>query len=79
MNNGSVLVNVSNTFFIGILDHIDLCKGLVYLKDGDSIYRLNGVLSDIVLKVKDLNNELKNAVLIFYNKDDLEVMKEFIL
>lgn len=46
MNNGSVLVNVSNTFFIGILDHIDLCKGLVYLKDGDSIYRLNGVLSD---------------------------------
>lgn len=66
-------------FFIGILDHIDLCKGLVYLKDGDSIYRLNGVLSDIVLKVKYLNNELKNAVLIFYNKDDLEVMKEFIL
>ena len=79
MNNGSVLVNVSNTFFIGFLDHIDLCKGLVYLKDGDSIYRLNGVLSDIVLKVKYLNNELKNAVLIFYNKDDLEVMKEFIL
>ena len=66
-------------FFIGILDYIDLCKGLVYLKDGDSIYRLNGVLSDIVLKVKYLNNELKNAVLIFYNKDDLEVMKEFIL
>lgn len=79
MNNGSVLVNVNNTFFIGILDHIDLCKGLVYLKDGDSIYRLNGVLSDIVLKVKYLNNELKNAVLIFYNKDNLEVMKEFIL
>lgn len=45
---------------------------------GDSTYRLNGVLSDIVLKVKYLNNELENAVLIFYNKDDLEIMKEFI-
>lgn len=78
MNNGSILVNVSNIFLIGVLDNIDLCKGLVYLKDGDSIYRLNGVLSDIVLKVKYLNNELENAVLIFYNKDDLEVMKEFI-
>lgn len=78
MNDASILVNVSDTFLIGILDNIDMCKGLVYLKDGDSTYRLNGVLSDVLLKVKYLNNELKNAVLIFYDEDDLEVMKEFI-
>lgn len=78
MNDNSILVNVNDTFLIGILDNIDLCKGLVYLKDGESIYRLNGVLSDVLLKVKYLNNELENAVLIFYDEDDLEVMKEFI-
>ena len=78
MNNGSILVNVSNTFLIGVVDNIDLCKGLVYLKNGDDTYRLNGVLSDALLKVKYLNAELENAVLIFYNEDDLEVMKEFI-
>lgn len=78
MNNGSILVNVSDTFLIGILDNIDMCKGLVYLKDGDSTYRLNGVLSDVLLKVKYLNNELENAVLIFYNEEDLEIMKEYI-
>lgn len=71
-------INVSDTFLIGILDNIDMCKGLVYLKDGDSTYRLNGVLSDVLLKVKYLNNELENAILIFYDKDDLELMKEFI-
>lgn len=78
MNNDSILINVNDTFLIGILDNIDMCKGLVYLKDGESIYRLNGVLSDILLKVKYLNNELENAVLIFYDEDDLKIMKEFI-
>ena len=78
MNGDTILVNVNDTFLIGILDNVDLCKGLVYLKDGDSIYRLNGVLSDVLLKVKYLNNELKDAVLIFYDEDDLKIMKEFI-
>lgn len=74
----SNVFNVSNIDLLGILDNVDMCKGLVYLKNGDDTYRLNGILSDVLLKVKYLNGELENAIVIFYDKDDLEVMKEFI-
>ncbi len=72
------VLNVNEIDLLSVLDNVDMCRGLVYLKNGDDTYRLNGVLSDALLKVKYLNNELKNAVLIFYDEDDLKIMKEFI-
>ena len=72
------VLNVNEIDLLSVLDNVDMCKGLVYLKNGDDTYRLNGVLSDALLKVKYLNAELENAVLIFYDEDDLKIMKEFI-
>lgn len=72
------VLNVNEIDLLSVLDNVDMCRGLVYLKNGDDTYRLNGVLSDALLKVKYLNAELENAVLIFYDEDDLKIMKEFI-
>lgn len=72
------IFNVNDVDFIGFLDNVDKCRGNVYLENGNDIYRLNGVLSDMLLKVKYLNKELGDAIIIFNNSEDLNIIEKFV-